>query len=239
MHEVAEARGAAHDGRDRTDEEQAYYSLNRRVYAVFARFYDAVTLPIRPLRHTVASLVELAPDSRVLDVATGTGEQAFAFAPKARAVVGIDLSDAMLRVARRKNGLPNVTFQRADATALPFEDASFDAACVSFALHEMPATIRERVVREMARVTKPGGTVVVVDYALPRNRVANWLAYHIVKQYERDHYETFVRSDIARLLERASIDTSRRRPALFGLVQITTGHRGGSARDRATTALRG
>ena len=91
----------------------------------------------------------------------------------ADAVIGIDLSEAMLRVARRKNGLPNVTFQRADATALPFEDANFDAACVSFALHEMPATIRERVVREMARVTKVGGTVVVVDYALPRNRAAS------------------------------------------------------------------
>ena len=225
MHEVAEARGAAHDGRDRTDEEQAYYSLNRRVYAVFAHFYDAVTLPIRSLRHTVASLVELPPNSRVLDVATGTGEQAFAFARKARAVVGIDMSEAMLRVARRKNGLPNVTFQRADATALPFEDTSFDGACVSFALHEMPATIRERVVREMARVTKVGGTVVVVDYALPRNRVASWLAYHIVKQYERDHYATFVRSDIARLLEHADLHASRRQRALFGLVQIATAHK--------------
>ena len=104
----------------------------------------------------------------------------------------------MLRVARRKNRFSNVTFLRADAAALPFGDQSFDAACVSFALHEMPASIRDRVVREMARVTKAGGVAVVVDYGLPRNRVASWLAYHIVKLYERDHYATFVRSESRR-----------------------------------------
>jgi tRNA/tmRNA/rRNA uracil-C5-methylase (TrmA/RlmC/RlmD family) len=86
-----------------TEEERAYYSLSRRVYPVFAPFYDAVALPLRKLRHEVTEMVDLGPDARVLDVATGTGSQALAFAAKAREVVGIDLSEAMLRVARRKN----------------------------------------------------------------------------------------------------------------------------------------
>jgi len=85
-----------------TDEEASYYSLNRRVYAIFARFYDAVAFPLRQLRHEVTNMVHLRPDSRLLEVATGTGAQAFAFADKAREVVGIDLSGAMLRIARRK-----------------------------------------------------------------------------------------------------------------------------------------
>lgn len=213
-----------HGGRE---EEREYYSLNSRVYPILAHFYDAVTAPIRGLRRTVASMVDPGPGSRVLDVATGTGAQAFAFAEKGREVVGIDLSESMLRIARRKNRFPAVTFQQADATALPFEDASFDASCVSFALHEMPPSIRERVAREMARVTRPGGSVTVVDYALPRNQVTSSLVLHIVKLYERDHYASFVRSDVVALLRNAGIDVSERRPALLGLAQIVTGRRMG------------
>lgn len=209
----------------RTEEEQAYYLLNRRVYAVFAHVYDAVVFPIRRLRREVAETVDLRPGSRLLDVATGTGAQAFAFAEKAREVVGIDLSEAMLRVARRKNRFPNVTFQRADATHLPFQDESFDAACVSFALHEMPSSIRELVIREMARVTKPGGSVTVVDYGLPRHPIARSLAYRVVKLYERDHYASFVRSDVGALLESAGIDVWQERSALAGVARILIGRR--------------
>lgn len=208
-----------------TDEEASYYSLNKRVYAIFARFYDAVAFPLRRLRHEVASMVHLRPDSRLLDVATGTGAQAFAFADKAGEVVGIDLSGAMLRIARRKNRFPNVTFLEADATALPFADASFDAACVSFALHEMPSSIREQVIREMARVTMPCGTIIVVDYALPPNRVASALAFHIVKLYERDHYATFVKSDLAPLLESTGIEVLDQRSMLFGLAKVIVGRK--------------
>ncbi|NUQ76844.1 MAG: methyltransferase domain-containing protein [Polyangiaceae bacterium] len=208
-----------------TEEEQRYYALSRRVYAIFAHLYDAVTVPLQRLRPEVASAIELPPGARVLDVATGTGGQAFAFAEKAQEVVGVDLSDAMLRVARRKNRWPNLTFQKADAASLPFEDASFDASCVSFALHEMPKSIRERVVREMARVTKPGGPIIVVDYALPRNPITRSVVYHAVKLYERDHYASFVRSDLVALLKSAGIDFMEHRPALWGLAKITIGRR--------------
>ncbi|MCC7383968.1 MAG: methyltransferase domain-containing protein [Deltaproteobacteria bacterium] len=216
---------ATNEHRGRTEEERDYYALSKRVYAIFAHVYDAVVLPFRKLRREVANMVALGPGSRLLDVATGTGAQAFAFAAKAREVVGIDLSVAMLRVARRKNRFPNVTFQQADAADLPFEDGSFDASCVSFALHEMPSSVRERVLREMERVTKPGGSVTVVDYALPRNRVASSLVYHLIKLYERDHYATFVNSDVPALLKSAGIELSQERPALAGVARILTGHR--------------
>jgi demethylmenaquinone methyltransferase/2-methoxy-6-polyprenyl-1,4-benzoquinol methylase len=108
-----------------TDEERAYYSLNRRFWRVFAPFYDVfflVVLPIPNLRREVLRLASLAPGSRILDVATGTGAQALAFAPTAKEVVGIDLYEAMLSIARRKNRFANVTFKQADAASLPFED---------------------------------------------------------------------------------------------------------------------
>jgi demethylmenaquinone methyltransferase/2-methoxy-6-polyprenyl-1,4-benzoquinol methylase len=211
--------------RGRTEEERAYYALSRKVYAIFAPFYDLVTLPLRRLRNEVAGLLAVERGVRVLDVATGTGAQARAFGEKAGDVVGIDLSGAMLRIARRKNRLPNVRFRRADAAALPFGNRSFDVTCVSFALHEMPRSVRERVVREMVRVTKPGGSVVVVDYGLPRHAVSRWLAYHLIKLYEREPYVDFVQSDLRALLQDAGVDADAPRSALGGIASIYSGHR--------------
>ena len=207
----------------RSDDVQAYYSLNRRVYPALAPFYDLVTFPIRRLRREVASMAGVGPSSRVLDVATGTGAQALAFAESAREVVGIDISGPMLRIARRKNRRPSVTFLQADATKLPFEDGSFDVACISFALHEMPGSVRERAVREMMRVLRPGGTFVAVDYALPQNPVAASAVYRLVKLYERDLYADFIRSDLPALLRGAGVRVEEDRQVLRGTVRIVKG----------------
>ena len=152
-------------------------------------------------------------------------EQALAFAGAASEVIGVDLSAAMLAVARRKRAPVHVGFALADATHLPFPAARFDVACISFALHEMPAPVRERVVREMVRVTRPGGTIVVVDYALPASRLASALALRLVRMYERDHYVEFVRSDLAALLEGAGVAVRVERRALLGNVRIVVGDR--------------
>ena len=154
-----------------------------------------------------------------------------AFAETAKEVVGVDLSDAMLRIARRKNRFSNVTFRQADAVDLPFGNGTFDAACISFALHEMPSSVRERVVGEIARVTRPGGRIVIVDYALPRNPIASSLAYHVIKLYERDSYAKFVKSDLEALVKSAGIEPSGRRPALGGIAAIFTGRRAESMPD--------
>ena len=209
--------------RNEVDEERAYYDLNKRVYPAFAPFYDLVALPVRRLRHQVVELVGAVDGKRVLDVATGTGSQALAFAARGAEVEAIDISEAMLRVARRKNRFATLTFRRADATKLPFSIAAFDVSAMSFAAHEMPETVRERALREMARVTQRGGKVVLVDYGLPRNTVGRWLVFHIVKLYERDHYAEFVRSDLQALLRRCGIEPIIDRPMLGGIARIVVG----------------
>jgi ubiquinone/menaquinone biosynthesis C-methylase UbiE len=171
----------------------------------------------------------LRPGATVLDVATGTGAQALAFADSASKVVGIDLSDAMLRMARRKNPPPNVSFQQGDATALPFANGSFDVACVSFALHEMPSSVRERVLREMARVTRPGGSIIVVDYGLPTTQFVRSVVFQTVKLYEGDHYANFMRSDLDAQLRRAGIEPETHRTALRALARIVIGRRSEAA----------
>lgn len=236
MHEVRDARPidsqqmhAPCHAPEQTDEERAYYSLSERVYRWFAPVYDLVTRPVTRLRLEVAELAGVGAGMKVLDVATGTGAQAFAFAAKGAEVVGVDLSEAMLRIARRKNHDSRVTFLRADATALPFVAAGFDVACISFALHEMPRTVRTAAVLELARVTRPGGTVVVVDYALPESPVRRSLVYHAVKLYEPEPYADFVHSDLRVLLAGAGILAPAGRPRVFGAVKIWTGINGARA----------
>ena len=211
----------------RTDREREYYSLNQRVYALFAPFYDLVTFPARNLRREVAALASVHARSRVLDVGTGTGAQARAFAATAGRVVGVDLSRPMLVIARRKNRFPNLTFQQADATELPFGDASFDVSCVSFVLHEMPASIREPTIAEMARVTKPGGMVFVVDYAPPRGVLGHVIS-QVVRLYEPYCYLDFIRSDLHALLQRMGLDRRDERFTLHGGVRIVIGARSGA-----------
>jgi ubiquinone/menaquinone biosynthesis C-methylase UbiE len=104
------------------------------------------------------------PESRVLEVATGPGYVALAFAAVAREVVGVDLTDAPLAIARQnqtERGLTNVCFESADAKQLPFEEGSFDLAVCRLALHHFD--LPGQVFSEMVRVCRSGGKVAVED----------------------------------------------------------------------------
>lgn len=101
----------------------------------------------------------------VLDVAAGPGNVAIALiAAGARRVVALDLSFDMLAEGARR-GYPDVAFVNADALALPFADASFDAVTISFGLRNVPAP--RAALAEFARVLAPGGRVVVAEFAAP------------------------------------------------------------------------
>jgi ubiquinone/menaquinone biosynthesis C-methylase UbiE len=109
--------------------------------------------------------VRPASEARVLEVATGPGHVALAFAPVCREVIGVDLTEAPLKIAERmriERGLANVRFQQGDVEArLPFSDGEFDVVVCRFAIHhfEHPRT----VIAEMSRLCRVGGTVAVED----------------------------------------------------------------------------
>jgi 2-polyprenyl-3-methyl-5-hydroxy-6-metoxy-1,4-benzoquinol methylase len=109
---VGVARMAEQQQRARTDEERHYYALNAKAWRLLAPFYDPIVFPLKRLRRVVARLAGVGPGSRVLDVATGTGAQALAFAETGAEVVGIDLSEFMLRIACRKAHGRNVSIER-------------------------------------------------------------------------------------------------------------------------------
>ncbi len=205
------------------DEEKEYYSLIKRIFALWAPFYDAFVMPISGLRGKVVDFTNPTNGTKILDIATGTGKQAFAFAKKGYEVIGIDLSEAMLNVANKKNEYGNVKFEVGDATNLPFEDNSFDVSCVSFGLHDMPLTIREKALKEMVRVTKTKGMIVIVDYALPKSKISRFLIYHSVKFYEGRYYSEFIKSDLETLLRKTGIEIKEELPVLLGAGKILKG----------------
>lgn len=188
--------------------------------AWFVEAYDLVTAPLRYLRSRVARLAGVGPGMRVIDLATGTGAQARAFAARGASVVGIDLSPRMLAIARRRRRGAAIRYIEADATSVPERDASFDVASISFTLHEMPASIRARVVRELVRLTRPDGRIVIVDFARPRSRVWRFLVEHAMAVFERDAYRDFLRSDLNGLLERAGVSAIHEHRAVLDTVRI-------------------
>ena len=114
-------------------------------------------------------LVPLRGHERVLDVGTGTGALAFAVAARAKEVVAVDADAAMLERARA-DAPANVELLEADAQELPFEAGSFDFAATLRTLHHVHRP--ELVIAELVRVTRSGGTILVVDQLAPVDPLA-------------------------------------------------------------------
>jgi demethylmenaquinone methyltransferase / 2-methoxy-6-polyprenyl-1,4-benzoquinol methylase len=114
-------------------------------------------------RERAVDLARVGPGSRALDVATGTGDLAIALASRGADVVGSDFSEGMLERARLKSSA--VRWEHGNALALPYDDGSFDAATVGFGARNFSDLALG--LREMARVVRPGGRVVVLEITTP------------------------------------------------------------------------
>jgi demethylmenaquinone methyltransferase/2-methoxy-6-polyprenyl-1,4-benzoquinol methylase len=117
----------------------------------------------RRWRSAVLEAVGAGPGERVLDLAAGTGTSSLPFAQAGAHVVPCDFSQGMLAVGKRN--LPQLPFTAGDGTRLPFADASFDAVTISFGLRNLVDA--DAGLREMLRVTRPGGRLVVCEFSRP------------------------------------------------------------------------
>lgn len=138
------------------------------------RFYDDKgifykSLVDRILQEEITAFIKPSNDTKILDVATGTGRGAIALAKMGFNVTGVDLSEEMLKKARQKSKeerLENVNFELANARYLPFEDKSFDVIISLKFFHLMPNHVRRPIIEEMIRVVKPEG-ILLLEFANP------------------------------------------------------------------------
>jgi SAM-dependent methyltransferase len=149
-------------------------TIKKLVQAQFgAAAQDYVTSVTHAKGDDLRRLVELAQlrgDEQVLDIATGGGHTALAFAPHVREVVAGDLTPRMLEAAEsfiRGQGITNVRFEQADAEELPFAPATFDIVTARIAPHHFPHP--RRFVSEAARVLRPGGLFLLDDNMAPED----------------------------------------------------------------------
>ncbi|MGC1189689.1 MAG: methyltransferase domain-containing protein, partial [Candidatus Binatus sp.] len=175
---------------------------------------DYATAPaIRDADH-LRKLVEIvAPprEARVLEVATGPGHVAMAFAQVCREVVGIDLTDAPLAIAenmRAERGITNVSFQKGDVESrLPFKDHEFDVVVCRFAVHHFAEP--RKVVAEMARVCRADGLVAIED--LIASEQPERAAYYNEFERLRDtsHTSALAMSELIRMMGDAGLEIVR------------------------------
>lgn len=229
------------------------------VHAVFesvAEGYDAANDRIslgmhrawkrRLVRFAVArarSVAEEGAAPMVLDVCCGTGDivESIARDNPDIFVVGLDFSAGMLDVARgRLADLPNVQLVEGNAMELPFDDAAFGAATISFGLRNTPDY--GRVVAEMARVVKPGGGVACLDASVPdlpavlpfyqfyyRNvmtLLGGGLAKHAEYEWLYESTQEFLTKDeLASLFSSTGLSKVLVQPFMFGAAALHTGIR--------------
>lgn len=145
------------------------------LFSALAPRYDAMTdvwtFGLHRLwKRQAMELCPPKPGERVLDVASGTGDLAFAEAAAVGPggqVVGVDACAAMLDVARRRGRGP-VEFQEGDATDLQFPDETFDVVTIGYGLRNVAD--RPKALREFHRVLRPGGRLMVLDFSTPTSK---------------------------------------------------------------------
>ena len=163
----------------------------RGVFDSVARRYDLMNDLLsfgmhRAWKAYTVALADVRPGDRVLDIAGGTGDLARAFAPRVGAqglVVLTDINESMLRVGRDRLldeglALPTLT---CDAEKLPFPDGGFDLVTVAFGLRNM--THKDAALAEMARVLRPGGRVLVLEFsriAEPLRKPYDWYSFNVM-----------------------------------------------------------
>ena len=165
-------------------------------YNKIAKKYDRYVEPsIGVLRQIGMKMYAPKEGIHVLDVGCGTGTNLMLYHEAGCKVFGIDLSPAMVEVAQKKLG-NRANIRVGDASKMPYADDSFDLVTGLFTLHEMPSGIRPAVISEIARVVRPDGRILLIDYHLgPIRFPKGWMYKAIILFFEimagREHFRNY------------------------------------------------
>lgn len=220
----------------------------RRLFAAIARRYDFANHLLSGgldflWRRRAAAIIKKQQPSRILDVATGSGDLALALqkaCPNAK-VTATDFCQPMLDEAARK-GLTDLIL--ADALALPFPDSSYDALTVAFGLRNMEDW--SKAIREMARVIRPGGLLLILDFSVPPPPLRGIYRFYLHRimpriaaivtgektayDYLADSIEAFPSgANMTTLIETCGLVEANCQRLTGGIVSLYTARKGGGA----------
>ena len=165
------------------DSPQSKRRYVRSLFATIADRYDLITAVLSlgqdaKWKQKLVTIAGVVSGERALDLAAGTGDIAFAVAARGARTIGLDITHRMLQLARRRqrNGTP-AEFIAGDMISLPFRSASFDLVTTGYGLRNVPDLAA--AVTEIARVLRPGGRLVSLDFNKPENAIvrAIYLSY--------------------------------------------------------------
>jgi demethylmenaquinone methyltransferase/2-methoxy-6-polyprenyl-1,4-benzoquinol methylase len=211
-----------------------YDGLLSRVYDLYMAWYLLPFGGERRFRRRMLEGLVFRPGERILDATCGTGSCAIALLERTAggaSLVASDLSRGQLRIARAKRRLAGVPLVVADASGLPFRDASFDSVFLPHAIHEMPRALRLAVLRDARRVCAAGGRVVVLELDRPPRRLVRWLLGLWFFYWVPFNFETRTRRDLERRtvlaeVEEAGFEDVRKRSRYAGTFQVVEGQAG-------------
>ncbi len=164
------------------------------------------------IRRKILRLADIKNGDRVIDIGCGTGTSALIIAGDVEdkgEVVGIDLSDKMLDIARKKlkkAGFRNVTFLHANAEDIPYPDSYFDKVTAFAVLHEMNHEGRINTLREIYRLLKIGGNVLIADYDLPEKIRGMLLVRFLLAMFEGETARDMIQRGIDLEIKEAGVN---------------------------------
>lgn len=168
---------------------QGWFGRHPTIYEIASKF-------ISPLRRRAARKMG-KEKLKIIDIGTGTGAHAFEMAKLGHNVTGIDLDTKMLAKAEKKlSSDMNLKFMHADGINLPFADNEFDAATISFALHDVPFEIGVKILNDITRVIKDDGFIFIIDFHVPIDNIGARILFSVAQLYESPNYKPFTKKGL-------------------------------------------
>ena len=189
----------------------AYRDQHDSIRAEFRRQAPSwVKEDISPDLRWVLTRLDLHPRLEVLDVAAGTGLLSRGIAPHVQRVVAMDITPEMLehgRAEATRQGITNISWEQGVAEELTYPTESFDMVVTRFSMHHLKSP--EIVAREMCRVCRRGGTLVLIDLAAPEDEELAARYNHLEKLRDSSHTRALSSNDLVTLAENAGVEAIR------------------------------
>lgn len=187
------------------------------IYKGMSKVYDLLDIIYfknnnRNPRNTLLDFIN-KQDTKILDICTGTAANAIAIAKRRKdaKIVGIDISQEMLQIAKKKvneRNLNNIELLNMDASDTTFADNTFDVVIISLVLHEIPQDLSRRILLETKRILKPEGKLLVMEWEEPQSLLKKLLFFPI-RKLEPKGFDRFLQCDLKSYFEKFDFEISK------------------------------